>query len=243
MNGPSLFQHTPASHKCLPNPTILTIHKPRPAIYLHPKPGRRFRSTHRYLPRHLPSPRDTLPYKYKTAPASLALLGHSLYRAGSDGFCTRRRDRQRRPADDCPKTSTHHRPHLSGFVNAYQLAITISLLSLSSLGDILGYRRIYIAGLFLFSCTSLLCALSDSLPTLIISRTLQGFGAAAIASVNTALIRIIYPSRFLARGMGINALVVSVSAAAGPNRRCRHPVGSEPGPGFSQSISQSASRP
>lgn len=101
-------------------------------------------------------------------------------------------------------------------VNAYQLAITISLLSLSSLGDILGYRRIYIAGLFLFSCTSLLCALSDSLPTLIISRTLQGFGAAAIASVNTALIRIIYPSRFLARGMGINALVVSVSAAAGP---------------------------
>ena len=66
-------------------------------------------------------------------------------------------------------------------VNAYQLAITISLLSLSSLGDILGYRRIYIAGLFLFSCTSLLCALSDSLPTLIISRTLQGFGAAAIA--------------------------------------------------------------
>lgn len=101
-------------------------------------------------------------------------------------------------------------------VNAYQLAITISLLSLSSLGDILGYRRIYIAGLFLFSCTSLLCALSNSLPTLIISRTLQGFGAAAIASVNTALIRIIYPSRFLARGMGINALVVSVSAAAGP---------------------------
>ena len=95
-------------------------------------------------------------------------------------------------------------------VNAYQLAITISLLSLSSLGDILGYRRLYIAGLFLFSCTSLLCALSDSLPTLIISRTLQGFGAAAIASVNTALIRIIYPSRFLARGMGINALVVSV---------------------------------
>lgn len=101
-------------------------------------------------------------------------------------------------------------------VNAYQLAITISLLSLSSMGDIWGYRRIYTAGLLLFSCTSFACAMADSFATLVIARTLQGFGAAAIASVNTALIRIIYPSRFLGRGMGINALVVSVSAAAGP---------------------------
>ena len=101
-------------------------------------------------------------------------------------------------------------------VNAYQLAITISLLSLSSIGEIGGYRKVYTGGLLLFSCTSLACALSDSLVTLIIARTLQGFGAAAIASVNTALIRIIYPKRFLGRGMGLNALVVSVSAAAGP---------------------------
>ena len=71
-------------------------------------------------------------------------------------------------------------------VNAYQLAITISLLSLSSMGEIWGYRKVYTIGLLLFSCTSLACALSDSLFTLIIARTLQGFGAAAIASVNTA---------------------------------------------------------
>lgn len=101
-------------------------------------------------------------------------------------------------------------------VNAYQLAITISLLSLSSIGEIGGYRKVYTGGLLLFSFTSLACALSDSLLTLIIARTLQGFGAAAIASVNTALIRIIYPKRFLGRGMGLNALIVSVSAAAGP---------------------------
>lgn len=101
-------------------------------------------------------------------------------------------------------------------VNAYQLAITISLLSLSSLGDILGYRRIYQAGLLVFSLTSLLCALSDSLTTLTIARILQGFGAAAIMSVNTALVRIIYPQRYLGRGMGINALIVAVSSAAGP---------------------------
>ncbi|MFR1241268.1 MAG: MFS transporter [Butyricimonas faecihominis] len=101
-------------------------------------------------------------------------------------------------------------------VNAYQLAIVVSLLSLSSLGDILGYRRVYIGGLLISSVTSLACALSNSLLTLTIARVFQGFGAAALASVNTSLIRIIYPKRHLGRGMGINALVVAVSAAGGP---------------------------
>ncbi len=101
-------------------------------------------------------------------------------------------------------------------VNAYQLAITVSLLSMASLGDIIGYRRVYQAGLLVFSVTSLFCALSDSLWTLTFARVLQGLGAAALMSVNTALIRIIYPKAQLGRGIGINALIVAVSAAAGP---------------------------
>ncbi|WP_145495867.1 MFS transporter [Yersinia bercovieri] len=101
-------------------------------------------------------------------------------------------------------------------VNAYQLAITISLLSMASLGDIIGYRRVYQAGLLVFSVTSLFCALSDSLLTLTFARVLQGFGAAALMSVNTALIRIIYPRAQLGRGIGINSVIVAVSAAAGP---------------------------
>ncbi|CFR20297.1 MULTISPECIES: MFS transporter [Yersinia] len=101
-------------------------------------------------------------------------------------------------------------------VNAYQLAITISLLSMASLGDIIGYRRVYQAGLLVFSITSLFCALSDSLWTLTFARVLQGFGAAALMSVNTALIRIIYPRAQLGRGIGINSVIVAVSAAAGP---------------------------
>ena len=48
------------------------------------------------------------------------------------------------------------------------------------------------------------------------ARILQGFGGAALMSVNTALIRIIYPQRYLGRGMAINALIVAVSSAAGP---------------------------
>lgn len=101
-------------------------------------------------------------------------------------------------------------------INAYQLAIIVSLLSFSFLGDLLGYRRIYQAGLLLFSATSLLCAFSDSLVMLTCARILQGFGGAALMSVNTALIRIIYPQHHLGRGMAINALIVAVSSAAGP---------------------------
>ena len=101
-------------------------------------------------------------------------------------------------------------------VNAYQLAIVISLLSLAFIGDMFGYRRVYKCGLVLFTCTSLFCALSDSLTMLTVARVLQGFGGAALMSVNTALIRIIYPQRFLGRGMGINSLIVAVSSAAGP---------------------------
>ncbi|PIJ51436.1 MFS transporter [Erwinia sp. OLTSP20] len=101
-------------------------------------------------------------------------------------------------------------------VNAYQLAIVVSLLTLSFLGDMLGYRRIYQWGLVLFTCTSLFCALSGSLGMLTLARILQGFGGAMLMSVNTALIRIIYPQRFLGRGMAINSLVVAVSTAAGP---------------------------
>lgn len=101
-------------------------------------------------------------------------------------------------------------------VNAYQLAIVVSLLSFSALGDVIGYRKIYIGGLLLFTIASAGCALSDSLATLVAARVCQGFGAAAVTSVNTTLIRIIYPHNHLGRGMGLNATVVAVSSVAGP---------------------------
>ncbi|HHR5660642.1 TPA: MFS transporter [Klebsiella aerogenes] len=101
-------------------------------------------------------------------------------------------------------------------VNAYQIAIVIALLPLSFLGDMVGYRRIYKIGLVVFTITSLICALSRSLEMLTLARVAQGLGGAALMSVNTALIRLIYPKRQLGRGMGINSFVVAVSSAAGP---------------------------
>jgi MFS transporter, DHA2 family, multidrug resistance protein len=101
-------------------------------------------------------------------------------------------------------------------INAYQLTITISLLPLASLGDRIGYRRVYLGGLILFTLASFGCALSSSLPTLALARVIQGFGAAGIMSVNTALVRTIYPAARLGRGVAINAMVVAVSSAVGP---------------------------
>jgi DHA2 family multidrug resistance protein-like MFS transporter len=101
-------------------------------------------------------------------------------------------------------------------VNAYQLALVVSLLPIASLGEIVGYRRVYVWGVAVFTAASLLCAVSWSLPTLTAARVIQGFGASGIMSVNTALIRFIYPSRSLGRGVGYNALVVAVSTAIGP---------------------------
>jgi MFS transporter, DHA2 family, multidrug resistance protein len=101
-------------------------------------------------------------------------------------------------------------------VNAYQLTITVLLLPLAALGDRLGYRRIYIPGLALFTLGSLGCAMSHSLTTLILARAFQGIGAACIMSMNAALVRATYPAAMLGRGIGYNALILSISAAAGP---------------------------
>ena len=101
-------------------------------------------------------------------------------------------------------------------MNAYQIAILLSLLPLASIGDILGYKRVYLAGLVLFGLASLGCALSQSLFTLTLMRVIQGFGGAGLMSVNMALVRFIHPVNRLGHGIGINALVIAVSAAAGP---------------------------
>ena len=114
-------------------------------------------------------------------------------------------------------TDLHTSPSNSIWViNAYQLAVTISLLPLSSLGDIFGYRRVYQAGFIVFTVASLACAMSWSLPSLAIARVFQGFGAAGIMSVNSALVRFIYPRRWIGRGIGINATIGSIASAAAP---------------------------
>lgn len=102
-------------------------------------------------------------------------------------------------------------------VNAYQLAVLVMLLPLASLGDLIGFRRIYLAGMTLFAAASLGATFANSLETLIAARALQGLGAAGIMSVNAALVRLIYPAAQLGKGMAINSLVVATASVAGPS--------------------------
>ena len=97
-------------------------------------------------------------------------------------------------------------------VNAYQLAVAVLLLPFSSLGDVVGYRKVYASGIAIFTLGSLACALSPTLTTLIAARVLQGVGGAAIMSIAPALSRSIFPAKQLGVAVGISALTVAASA-------------------------------
>ncbi|WP_332750027.1 MFS transporter [Hydrogenophaga sp.] len=101
-------------------------------------------------------------------------------------------------------------------MQAYQIASLVMLLPLAALGDRLGYRRVYLVGMLLFVLSSIAAMLATTLPMLTAARALQGLGAAGIMSVNTALVRLVYPSSRLGRGIAINSMVVATSTMAGP---------------------------
>lgn len=101
-------------------------------------------------------------------------------------------------------------------VNAYQLATLALLLPCAHLGDRFGYRRVYLAGLVVFTLASLGCVLAQSLPMLAAARAVQGLGAAGMMSVNSALVRLTYPSQYLGRGIALNSVVVATASVAGP---------------------------
>ena len=101
-------------------------------------------------------------------------------------------------------------------VNVYQIAMVATLLPLAALGEVVGHHRIYLGGLVLFTVASLFCAGAWSLPSLLTARVLQGLGAGGIMSVNTALVRFVYPGRLQGLGFGRNAMVVATAFTLGP---------------------------
>ncbi|KQR87988.1 MFS transporter [Sphingomonas sp. Leaf343] len=101
-------------------------------------------------------------------------------------------------------------------VTVYQLVLVMTLLPFSGLGDRIGLKKLYQAGQAVFTIATILCFFAKSLPFLLIVRAAQALGAAAALSVSSALLRSIYPARQLGRGLGINSVVVSSSAAFAP---------------------------
>jgi MFS transporter, DHA2 family, multidrug resistance protein len=101
-------------------------------------------------------------------------------------------------------------------ITAYQAALVMALLPCAALGESLGFRRVFTAGVALFIGASGLCALSPSLPLLVAARFLQGLGGAAVMALGVALLRAVVPQNRLGAAIGWNALAVALSSAAGP---------------------------
>lgn len=103
-----------------------------------------------------------------------------------------------------------------GVVTAYQLALVMALLPCAALGESLGYRRVFVGGVALFTIASAACALAPSLPWLLAARFVQGLGGAAIMALGVALLRFVVPHEHLGAAIGWNALAVALASAAGP---------------------------
>ena len=101
-------------------------------------------------------------------------------------------------------------------VTAYQMALVMALLPCAALGECLGYRRVFIIGVAIFTAASGMCALSPSLPWLVAARFIQGLGGACVMSLGVALLRFSVPKTQLGAAIGWNALTVALSSAAGP---------------------------
>ncbi len=101
-------------------------------------------------------------------------------------------------------------------VTVYQLVLMMTVLPFSALGSRIGLRRLYQYGQIIFTVSTVLCFFAKSLPFLLVVRALQSLGAAASLSVSSAMVRSIYPSRQLGRGLAFNNAVVQSAGALAP---------------------------
>ncbi|MBB6174730.1 EmrB/QacA subfamily drug resistance transporter [Nocardiopsis mwathae] len=101
-------------------------------------------------------------------------------------------------------------------VNAYVLALAISLITAGRLGDLYGSRRVFAVGLGMFTLFSLVCALAQSPAQLIVARGFQGLGAALIVPQILAMIVALFPEDRRGTALGIRGSVGAGAALAGP---------------------------
>jgi EmrB/QacA subfamily drug resistance transporter len=101
-------------------------------------------------------------------------------------------------------------------VLAYMLTIATLMLSVGRLADMIGKKRIYLAGLAIFTLGSGLCGLSPDVYWLIGFRVLQAVGASMVMALGTAIVTEAFPSNERGKAMGIMGLMVSIGIIAGP---------------------------
>ena len=102
-------------------------------------------------------------------------------------------------------------------VLAYLLAITCAIVIAGQLGDTMGRRRLLLAGVALFTGSSLLCGLAPTLPLLIAARGLQGLGAAVMMALAITFVGDVVPRERMGRAMGLMGTVSAAGTTLGPS--------------------------
>jgi EmrB/QacA subfamily drug resistance transporter len=101
-------------------------------------------------------------------------------------------------------------------VLAYVLCITGLLLPMGRLADIVGRKRVFLAGLIIFTVASALCGLAPSLDWLVAARVLAGIGGAMTQANSAGLIAQAFPAEQRGRALGLNGAIVSAGLLSGP---------------------------
>ena len=101
-------------------------------------------------------------------------------------------------------------------LNAYLLVFAVMLITMGRLGDLYGRKRLFIAGVSLFTLSSLACGLSPGIGFLIGFRALQGLGGAMMMPATLSLIAYVFPPKERGIAMGIWGGVSGLATAAGP---------------------------
>ena len=107
-------------------------------------------------------------------------------------------------------------PDLQWVSAAYALVLAVLLLPAATLGDRLGQRRLFLAGLVIFTAGSLACALAPTALALQLFRALQGVGGAVLFATGTPLLRAEFSGAALARALGVFGATLGGATAIGP---------------------------
>ncbi|MHB1313697.1 MAG: MFS transporter, partial [Gemmatimonadaceae bacterium] len=102
-------------------------------------------------------------------------------------------------------------------VLAYLLAITTLIVSVGRLGDMVGRRRLLLAGIGLFTVASLLCGIAPTLPLLVAARAAQGLGAAVMMALTIAMVGETVPKERIGSAMGLLGTMSAIGTTLGPS--------------------------
>ncbi|HEX7740309.1 MAG TPA: MFS transporter, partial [Marmoricola sp.] len=100
--------------------------------------------------------------------------------------------------------------------SAYMLAYAVPVLITGRLGDRFGSKRLYLAGLTVFTLASLWCGLTNTIEMLILARVVQGFGASMMTPQTLAIITRIFPASDRGKAMAVWGATAGVAMVVGP---------------------------